>query len=336
MSAEIPDITFSFVAPVYNEQDGLETFYKRLSDVAVKLGEPYEIIFVDDGSRDDTPSLLRGFVERDTNVRVVELSRNFGHQAALTAGYDIACGRAVVSLDSDCQHTPELIPEMVSRWREGYEVVYTVRKHTGGMSIFRRLAVVVAYGLIRRLTGMDLRGRADFRLLDRKAVDALKTFREQARFLRGAVEWIGFRRTGIPYVPERRSAGKRSFGFGQSLRLCAAGVFNFSLTPLRLASVLGVLLVAGALVYACASLILWALGQPVGGWTNVVMLILGLFGLQFLVLGAIGEYLGRTFDQAKHRPLYVVRERMGFADEVSPPEAPLQHRREEGDYRVMT
>jgi dolichol-phosphate mannosyltransferase len=305
-------VTFSFVAPVYNEQEGLELFYNRLTAVAGKLEEPYEIIFVNDGSRDKTSDVLRKLSAADPHVRAIEFSRNFGHQLALTAGYDYAAGKAVISMDSDCQHPPELIPQLVNRWKEGFEVVYTVRQDTVGQSPSGRWFGRLVYWVIKFCSGMDLTGQADFRLLDRKALDAIKSTREQARFLRGLARWIGFKQVAVPYVAEQRKAGSRSYTFKQSAALFIAGVFNFSALPLRLPAIAGAPMVAIAILYAIFSLLLRPLGVVAPAVWNIAMLIIGLFGLQFLMLAAIGEYIARIFEEAKDRPLYIVRETIGF------------------------
>lgn len=336
--AENP-VTFSFVAPVCNEQEGLEAFHQRLRAVAEQLEEPYEIVFVNDGSTDETPAILRRLAADDSRVRVVELSRNFGHQAALTAGYDHAAGRAVVCLDADGQHPPEVIPELVARWREGFEVVYSVRRDTAGISPLRRGIGRLVYGVIRLASGTDLTDQADFRLLDRKAVDALRAHREHARLLRGLVRWIGFRQAAVPYTAEARQSGSSSYSLGQLAAMAGAGVFNYSRRPLRLVPLLGVLLLAAALVYAVAAIVLWALGDPPGPWTSMTMAIAGLFGLQFLMLGIVAEYVGRTFEETKGRALYVVRDRIGF--EASPPSlppkrAPRRRPRGPGDINLYT
>jgi dolichol-phosphate mannosyltransferase len=205
-----------------------------------------------------------------------------------------------------------LIPQLVSRWKEGFEVVYTVRQDTQGLGPAGRWFGRLVYRAIRLCSGMDLTGQADFRLLDRKALDAVKAAREQARFVRGMVRWIGFKQVAVPYVAEQRKAGKRSYTFKQSAVLFIAGVFNFSALPLRLPAIAGVPMFAAALLYAILSLMLWPFGAAPSAVWNIAMLIVGLFGLQFLMLAAIGEYIARIFDQAKGRPLYIVRETIGF------------------------
>jgi len=307
-----PAPTFSFVVPAYNEQDGLEHFYGRLKLVADELREPYEIVFVNDGSTDDTAGVIRRLAEADRHVRAVEFSRNFGHQVAVTAGYDFASGRAVISLDADCQHPPELIGEMVSRWREGFEVVYTVRRDTEGISRLRRWLGRLAYRAIRLASRADLTDQADFRLLDRKVVDVLRRHREHARFVRGLVRWVGFRQVGLSYTAERRAAGRSGYSVRQMANMAAAGLFGFSLLPLRIAPAVGGLLLLGALLYAIAALVLWPLGLAPSAWASVTVAIVALFGLQFVLLGIVGEYVGRTFEEAKARPLYIVRETIGF------------------------
>ncbi len=314
--AQHNEVTFSFVVPVYNEQEGLEYFYTRLKATADEMGEPYEIIFVDDGSQDETPSILRRLAKDDRCVRAVEFSRNFGHQVAISAGYDYASGRAVISLDSDCQHPPEMIPELVARWREGFEVVYTIRRGTAGVSRLRRAIGRGVYRIITAVTGADLTDQADFRLLDRKAVEALKQHRERARFVRGLVRWIGFRQTALPYVAGERAAGRSKYTLKQLARMAGAGVFNFSVRPLRLASLLGGTLLTAGVLYAMASLILWPFGLAADHWTHLLVLTIGMFGLQLLLLGILGEYVGRMFDEVKARPLYIVREKVGFAEET--------------------
>jgi len=313
---ETPDneLIFSFVVPLHNEQDGLERFYARLTTSADELDQPYEIIFVNDGSTDRTAEILRSLADKDRRVRVVEFSRNFGHQVAVTAGYDHAAGQAVISLDGDCQHPPEMICDLVARWREGCEVVYTVRKDTAGISRLRRAIGRCVYRVIAAVSGAELTDQADFRLLDRKAVEALKAHREQARFVRGLVRHIGFRQAALPYVAEKRTAGRSSYTLRQLARMAGAGVFNFSLRPLRLAGVLGGVFLAVAAAFWIVCLLLWPFGVAAGGLTHLTMFIVAMFGLQFLLLGILGEYVGRTFDEAKGRPLYIVRQKIGFPD----------------------
>jgi glycosyltransferase involved in cell wall biosynthesis len=317
-------VTFSFVSPVHNEQEGLEHFYGRLKIVADELGEPYEIIFINDGSTDDSGPVIRRLAEADPHVKAVEFSRNFGHQVAVTAGYDFASGRAVISLDADCQHPPERIGDMVARWREGFEVVYSVRKDTHGISRLRRWIGRLTYAVIRLASGADLTNQADFRLLDRKVVEVLRGHRERHRFVRGLVHRVGFRQTSLSYTAERRAAGESSYSLRQLVGMSAAGVFNFSHLPLRLAPAVGGLLMAAAVVYAIVALVLWPFGMAPGGWTHAAVAIVAMFGLQFIMLGILGEYVGRIFDEAKARPLYIVREKIGFEPPPAAAEEPAE------------
>ena len=329
MSQAAPgSVTFSFIAPVHNEEAGLERFHSRLTAVAQKLNEPYEIIFVNDGSSDASDSVIRRLAIADPHVKCVEFSRNFGHQAAVTAGYDYASGRAVISLDSDCQHPPELIPELVAQWREGFEIIYTVRRDTAGISPVRRAIGRLAYRVIRLVSGIELTDQADFRLMDRRAVEALKANREHARFIRGLVRWIGFRQTGIPYTAEARTSGQSTYTLRQLVNMTTAGMFNFSVRPLRLIAGLGGVLMALAMVYLvlCAAL-LWPLGAVPSGLWHLAMTVVGLTGLQLTAVGLVGEYVGRVFEEAKGRPLYVVRQVAGFEPPTPPPQAQTEEAR---------
>ena len=314
-SKEQSDIMFSFVVPTFNEQEGLEHFYGRLKVVADQLGESYEIIFVDDGSTDDTATVIRRLREMDGQVKCVEFSRNFGHQVAVTAGYDYAHGKAVISLDANCQHPPELIPELVARWREGFEVVCTVGKDTNNLSRFRRWVRHATCRVIRIATGADLTNQADFRLLDRKVVRALRGHREHDRFVRGLVHWVGFRRTTVPYQTQRRATHTTDSTLRQLVNMSMAGVFNYSLLPLRLAGLSGAALLCISALYAILAVLLWPLGLAPAAAVSVTFIFVAMFGWQFLLMGVLGEYVGRIFEEAKARPLYILRETVGFETE---------------------
>jgi dolichol-phosphate mannosyltransferase len=241
----------------------------------------------------------------------VTLSRNFGHQEALTAGYDYAQGAAVITLDADCQHPPEMIPELVGKWREGYEVVYTVKARDPNVSRLRRLTVKCVYGLIARCTGMDVADQADFRLLDRKVVDVIRQLREHCRFLRGLSRWVGFRQVGVEYTPAPRAAGEASYTLAKLARMGSAGLFNFSIAPLRLIGVLGASLLAMAILYGVIALLAWPfVGASLTA--NLVFFAVGLVGLQLAMTGLLAEYLGRMYEQSLGRPIYIVREAVGF------------------------
>ncbi|KKL12914.1 hypothetical protein LCGC14_2530990, partial [marine sediment metagenome] len=245
-----------------------------------------------------------------------------GHQLAVTAGLDCASGRAVVTLDGDCQHPPELINEFVARWREGFEVVGTVRKDAGGASVSPKGPGRLTCRLVSLLTGVAAE-KSDFRLLDRKVVDAVRGARERSRFLRGLIRWMGFRQAAVEYEPAPRQAGTPSYTLGKLARMGSAGVFNFSVLPLRLIGIGGTLMAGAAAIYAVVALILWGF-IGASQLANLVMLAIGLTGLQLGALGLTAEYIGRIYDQAKGRPIYVIREAVGFEDLTDQPPAPTE------------
>jgi polyisoprenyl-phosphate glycosyltransferase len=306
----------SVVAPAYNEAEGLPQLIEELRSVLGPLADDYEIIIVDDGSSDETLEVLSDLNERDARVRWVSLSRNFGHQAALLAGLEQARGDVVISMDADLQHPPALLPTMVQRWREGSEVVYTVKRAGEGVfSPWRRLLMWLGYGVLRTVSGMKLQfGQSDFRLLDRAVVDALLAIPEREKFLRGLVDWIGFRQIGIEYHPQPRFAGEEKYTFRQLLRLVTTGVFAFSIVPLRLFTAGGFAMALLAFIYGVYAVIAGAyaiftgdIGVSPPGWASIAAAISFLGGLQLIGIGLLGEYLGRVYDQTKGRPTYVVR-----------------------------
>lgn len=336
MDEHSSEIMYSFVCPVYNEAQGLEHFYERLKAVIDQLGESYEILFINDGSTDQSLPVIRELARRDGAVKYIDFSRNFGHQAAVTAGYDFACGRAVICLDSDCQHPPELITQLVENWQSGAEVVYTVRRDTRDISGLRRWAGRCVYRLISKASGMDLIDQADFRLVDRRVVLALRQMREQARFVRGLVRWAGFRQMGVPYTAEKRHAGASGYSLRQLARMGMAGLLNFSLLPIRAVGWL-----AAAMLLAAVALL--AIGGPMCllsalrfPWLLFAALLLS--GLNLLALAAVGEYVGRIYEEAKSRPLYIVRHAQGFeADEAArTPSAAVPSQENPSRFSVMT
>lgn len=336
MKDQASDIMFSFVAPVYNEAKGLEQFYQRLKTVAEGLGENYEIILVNDGSTDSSLEIIRSLAERDSAVRYVDFSRNFGHQAAVTAGYDYACGRAVISLNSDCQHPPEIIPQLVEKWHCGAEVVYTIRTDPDAVSGARRWLGRCLYRAIARVSGMDLIDQADFRLLDRKAVLALRGLREQARFVRGLVRWIGFKQASHPYKAQGRQAGASGYSWRQLSGMAMAGLLNFSLVPLRAVGAMGALMLLAGVLYLAIAGVLALLG--LAPFSGLAMLLLTVGGLQLTCLAAVGEYVGRIYEQSKGRPLYIVRHARGFEldEEMDAIEPPSRQSEDDSHFSVMT
>ena len=314
-------ILYSIVIPVYNEAEVLPSLYDRLTRVMEGLVESYEIIFVNDGSRDDSTMLLRDFQDRDARVKFLSFSRNFGHQIAITAGLDYSSGQAAVVMDADLQDPPEVIPRLIEQWRKGYDIVFAVRAKRQGEGFFKRATAALFYRLFRRMAGTEiLLDAGDFRLMSRRAVEALQSIRERNRFIRGLAGWIGFRQTAVTYVRDVRQAGETKYPLKKMLRFALNGLLSFSVVPLQLASYLGFLISSIGFFY-----IVYAIGlklftdRVVLGWTSVMVAVLFLGGVQLISLGIIGEYIGRIYDEVKQRPLYVVDEAKGFEPLQPPP-----------------
>lgn len=305
----------SVVTPMYHEEATAEAFYARLRDALGSI--PWELVIVDDGSTDGTPAIVAGLAAGDPRVKVVTLARNFGHQAALSAGLEHARGDAVVMLDSDLQDPPELIPEMVEHWRRGSDVVYAVRRARAGETRFKLWTAHAFYRLLRRLTDIDVPPDAgDFRLMDRRPLDALLAMRERSRFLRGMTVWVGYTQTAIEYDRDARFAGETKYTLGRMVKFSLDAIVSFSSTPLQLATLFGFL--CSALAFALVPLVVAGriLDIFVAGIPTTLVLILLLGGVQLICVGIIGEYLGRIYDEVKRRPLYVVRDRINFTGDV--------------------
>jgi len=307
--------TYSILIPVYNEEPVLPTLFPRLDALVAQMDAPCEVLLIDDGSRDRSAELIRAALPSRPWLRLLRFARNFGHQAALTAGYDHALGAAVVCLDADLQDPPEVILEMAKRWREGFEVVYGVRTKRQGETPFKKFTAWAYYRTMRSLAKVDLPVDAgDFRLMDRKAVDALKQVRERSRYLRGLVAWIGFRQCAVPYDRAERFAGETKYPLRKMLRLAFDGILSFSSVLLRIALILGfavsVLSILAGLVAIVVKLGGW---YTVDGWTSLAVLVCFIGGVQLTVMGIIGEYISRIYDEVKARPLYLVAENAGGA-----------------------
>ncbi|MDX2197955.1 MAG: glycosyltransferase family 2 protein [Phycisphaerae bacterium] len=300
----------SIVVPAFNELPNLGPLVERITAALDPLATAYEIIIVDDGSRDSTPALIADLRAEHPPLQCIRLARNFGHQAALFAGLEYSRGLAVVTLDADLQHPPELIPELVERWRAGFDVVQAVRTATQGESVAKNWTSAAFYRLLSTVTQIRLvPGSADFRLMSRPAVDALLQCRERVRFHRGLVQWIGFSVAEVPYEAASRFAGRTKYSWASMIRLAANAIFSFSSWPLRLAGMAGVVVSFAALAYL--AFVLWAKffsSAVVPGWSSILAAVLALGGMQLVVLWIIGEYLGRLYEEAKQRPLYVVKE----------------------------
>ncbi|TDI86331.1 MAG: glycosyltransferase [Chloroflexi bacterium] len=302
--------TFSVVGPVYDEVETLRDFYDRVRAAMEAIGEPWELVLVDDGSTDGTSEIIRDLAFDDIRVRPVLFSRNFGHQIAVTAGLDFSRGQAVVIIDTDLQDPPELISELVEKWRAGYEVVYAVRTEREGESWFKRATASAFYRVINRITEVEIPPDAgDFRLLDRKVVNALKTMREHHRFPRAMTAWVGFRQIGIPYKRAARRAGETKYPFRKMLRLAINAITGFSYFPLQLATYFGFLSAALAILAIPIVIYIRLAGRAeLSGQATTLIAVLFLGGVQLISLGILGEYIGRLYDEAKNRPLYILRE----------------------------
>jgi polyisoprenyl-phosphate glycosyltransferase len=297
----------SVVAPVYDEEQLIEQFVART--LAAVAGHPFELVLVNDGSSDGTPEILDRLADRDPRVRVVHLSRNFGHQAALTAGLEHARGDVVAMIDADLQDPPELIPQMVGQWEQGSDVVYAVRRQREGETAFKLATASWFYRLFDKLAQVDLEPNSgDFRLLDRRALDALLSMTERSRFLRGMTVWVGFTQTAVPYERDARAAGQTKYTVRKMLRFSLDAIASFSHLPLQLATYAGLLSAGLAFVAIPVVIILRVFDSYLPGFGSITIAILLLGGIQLIALGVIGEYVGRIYDEVKHRPLYIVRE----------------------------
>lgn len=303
------NFTVSIVIPAFNEAGNIEQLVKKLRDTLIDYHN-YEILFVDDGSEDKTLEILKALCRRYNRVRYISLSRNFGHQNALKAGLDHAIGDCVITMDADLQHPPYLIPQLITRWQEGYEVVYTIRLDDPHVSFLKRKTSNLFYKLMNWLSDIHIRkGTADFRLLDRSVVDVLKDTKEYHLFIRGITAWVGFRQYALEYVPDERYAGKSKYTIKRMAGFALTGITSFSLKPLRLSILLGLffaVLAFGYGVYAILTKLLT--DQAVPGWASVLASVLFIGGIQLIVLGIIGEYIGKLVMESKQRPHYIIKE----------------------------
>jgi dolichol-phosphate mannosyltransferase len=311
----------SVVTACFNEQANVGTLYRHVRDVLEAHAIPFELIFVDDGSRDHTFATLCRIREQDQRVRIVRLVRNFGHQAALTAGLRVARGVAVITMDADLQHPPEVIPELIEAWQDGFDIVYGIRDSSADGGAFKGLTSRLFYWLIRRISDIDLpTNAADFRLTSRAVVDVINGLPERSRLLRGLVHWTGYPFTTVAYREAKRQAGSSKYSLRRMLGLCIDSITAFSTLPLRLSTIVGIISATVAAIYAIGAIIvrLFVPSIAVEGWASVLVSVLFLGGTQLLALGLIGEYIGRIFEEAKQRPLYLVREQIGFDGPESP------------------
>jgi glycosyltransferase involved in cell wall biosynthesis len=306
LTAEHP--IYSIVAPVFNEAETLPHFYTRVIKVMEDIGEPFEIVLINDGSRDKTYAILQEIHEKDARVRVVDFSRNFGHQIAISAGLDYAQGDAIVVLDSDLQDPPEVIPELIARWKDGAEVVYAQRAKRKGETFFKLATAAAFYRLIKRITAVNIPSdTGDFRLLDRQVVDALVKMREHHRFMRGLSAWVGFRQDAVLYERHERFAGTTKYPLTKMIRFSLDAITSFSHVPLQIATSLGFGLALVSLIGILIAIILRLFTDAIVGQATTLIMVLFMGGIQLIFLGIIGEYLGRIYDEVRARPLYIVR-----------------------------
>lgn len=302
-------VVYSIVAPVFNEIESLPELYRRVKIVMDQTGEPWELLLVDDGCSDGSTEEILRLAQMDDHVKPVIFSRNFGHQIAVTAGWDKARGQAVIIIDADLQDPPEVIPELIAKWKEGNEVVFAVRSEREGETWFKKITASLFYRLIYRITDVKIPlDTGDFRLLDRKVVEVLKSMREHHRFPRGMAAWVGFRQIGVPYKRAERFAGKTKYPFKKMIGLALNAITGFSYFPLQLASYFGFISAGVAIVAIPVVIILRLTGsQAFIGQATTLIAVLFLGGVQLISLGILGEYIGRLYDEAKGRPLYILR-----------------------------
>ena len=307
-------VDLSIVIPAFNEATNVRRLYCELVEVLSRLNVSWEIIFADDGSVDTTWDEIKSLNNDNKNVKGIRLSRNFGHQYALLAGMTHAAGQAVISMDADLQHPPQLIPELVSEWRKGSKIVHTIRRHSADTGLFRRWTSKLYYRVFSLLSGVPIEeGMADFRLLDRQVLDAIRVFREGGLFWRGIVQWVGYPSSKVTFQGRNRHSGKTKYTLSKMIRLAASGITSFSVVPLRIGVLLGV--ITSLLAFAELAFAVYAklvLGTTVPGWASAVSVVAFLFGILFILLGLIGEYIGQVLIEVRGRPRFIVGDTIGF------------------------
>ncbi|MCY9017005.1 glycosyltransferase family 2 protein [Priestia megaterium] len=304
-------VKYSIVVPVYNEEEVIHETYRRLTEVMRSTKEAYELLFVNDGSRDRTAEIIKEYSEQDPAVVLLDFARNFGHQIAITAGMDYARGEAVVVIDADLQDPPELILEMIEKWKQGFDVVYAKRTKRKGETYFKKQTAAMFYRFLRGMTDIDIPlDTGDFRLLDRKVCNQMNSIQEKNRFVRGLVSWVGFKQIAVEYERDERLAGESKYPLKKMLKLSMDGITSFSYKPLKLASYAGVTLSGIGFIYLLVVLYLKLFtDSTITGWSSLIVIQLFFSGIILIILGMIGEYIGRIYDETKNRPLYIVREK---------------------------
>jgi len=300
----------SVVVPIYNEELVVKESHKRLKSVMDTCGERYEIIFINDGSRDKSASIVADICKHDKNIKLINFSRNFGHQPAITAGMDYALGDAIIIIDADLQDPPEVMLEMIELWKSGYQVIYGKRKSRKGETIFKKVTAKTYYRILRSMTNFDIPvDTGDFRLIDRKVCDAMKSLTEKNRYVRGLVSWVGFRQTSVEYERDERFAGETKYPFRKMLKLAMDGITAFSYKPLKLATYLGFAIAAASFLYMLYAMYKgFFTDETTEGWASIIAVISLSQGIILMMLGLMGEYIGRIYDEIKNRPIYIVNE----------------------------
>ena len=304
----------SIVIPVFNEEGNLPVLYERLSAVLKMPAMDYELLFVNDGSRDQSLALLKSYADLDSHIKIIDLSRNFGHQLAVTAGLDHCQGDCAVIIDADLQDPPELITELIAKWNSGYQVVYARRIKRKGEHFLKVFTARIFYRLLKKLANIEIPlDTGDFRLIDRKVINNLKAMPERNRFIRGMVSWIGLRQTSVQYVREERLSGETKYPLFKMIRFALTGLTSFSLVPLQLASLFGFLVSAISFLAGLYTIYLKIFTvQTIPGWTSLMIALLFLGGIQLITLGIIGEYIGRISEEVKQRPAYIVQDKINL------------------------
>jgi len=305
---------YSLVIPLYNEEEVIHECIKRVTHVMENNDFDYEVIFVNDGSKDSTEEIVKQYCDKDKHLKLISFSRNFGHQTAITAGMDNADGDAIIVMDADLQDPPEVILKLIEKHEEGYDVVYAIRSKRKGESFFKKVTAKMFYRFLRNMCEVDIPvDTGDFRLISRQVCDVLKGLTERNRYVRGLVSWVGFKQTGINYEREERYAGKTKYPLKKMLKLSVDGITSFSTKPLKLTKWIGIIMAAVGFIYAVIVIIQKLAGmQMQTGWASTMVTILLIGGIQLIMLGITGEYIARIFDESKNRPLYIIKEKVNM------------------------
>lgn len=314
-------VIYSIVVPLYNEQEVIEETYRRLKSVMDSIGESYEVVMINDGSRDLTATMAKDICSKDKNFKLLNFSRNFGHQTAITAGMDYTSGQAIIVIDADLQDPPEIILEMIKKWKQGYEVVYGKRISRKGETFFKKITAKLFYRTLNKLTDVKIpTDVGDFRLIDKKVKDALMKIPEHNRYVRGLISWLGFKQTAVEFEREARFAGETKYPLSKMIKLAVDGITSFSYKPLKFSIAIGSFISFSSIIFAFVVIImrLFNITTMEQGWASIMVVMLFLFGIVLIMLGIIGEYIGRIFEEVKGRPIYIISEEIGdFTNRVN-------------------